>query len=93
MKVIYDFADMQNLSMQRVKGFPIFLPNPVQGSLQFAAQDGQRRPQLVGDIRDPLLAHMLIFLKGLCHRVKISRQLAQLILGLNVDSFGKLTGA
>ena len=58
-------------------------PHAVFQRFNFAEQNRQGRPELMGDIGNPLLAHAFICFQGLGHGIKIGGQLTQFILGLN----------
>ena len=79
-------AEVEDLAVQRADRRGGRLADPVLQRLDFAAQHGQRRAQLVGDVGDPLAPRRFVPFQGRGQQVEIPGQLPQLVAGGDRDA-------
>ena len=79
MKVVNQFGERTDFSLQRGNGVRGKLAYAILNGLQFTAQHRQRRTQFVRNIGHKVTTHLLVFFQRTGELVEVLRQLAQLI--------------
>ena len=91
-QIVHQLAENADFALQRGDRLWRQLAHPVLHRLQLAAQDRQRRAQLVGDIGHKGAPHTLVFFQRAGEAVKILRQLAQFILAADLNARREIAG-